>query len=49
MMVPVLLLGGAVASILVLARWMDRHQRDIDAVHPRGFRAPLVFTSPPVG
>ena len=48
MIVPLLLFTGAMAS-LFLALWMDRYQGDIDAYHDRDFRAPPVFTWPPVG
>lgn len=49
MIVPLPLLGGAMASTVLLGWWMDRYQGDIDAYHDRDFRAPPVFTWPPVG
>ena len=43
------LLDGALIAALVVGWLVRRYQRDIDTYESRGFRAPLVFGSPPVG
>lgn len=43
MWLSLLLLGGTIGLVLLLAWWVHRHQRDIDDELPREYRDPPPF------
>jgi flagellar biogenesis protein FliO len=48
-MTAMMMLLGAMTTVVFLGWFVERFQRDIDAYHQRDYREPPVFASPPVG